>query len=290
MNNALNKIFWNWDIHYACNYRCSYCFLAEKWDVASKENKYPGINEWIEVWDRLYEKYGSCHIHFSGGEPFTYPDFFILIISLSKKHTLEFSTNLSFDVNYFVKKMDPKRAKLNVSFHPEFSDSEEFFEKASRLKINSFPIAVSFVAYPPHLKDMKGISARCREIGVTLIVQLFRGQYREKSYPEGYTESEAELIKLYGASFSANRTQLVRHLNQKTEIKKICQMGQAYGKIYASADVYRCCSTGASKIGNILDDADFRLLDGPEPCEIKDCICWKRMVVGEEDKWKTQWS
>jgi len=285
----LNKVFWNWDIHYACNFRCSYCFLAEKWDVAFKENRYPGVDKWIEVWDTIYEKYGSCHIHFSGGEPFTYPDFFTLIISLSRKHTLEFSTNLSFDVNHFVEKMNPKIARLNASFHPELSNLEEFLEKIRHLKINGFRVSVSFVAYPPHLKEMEEISAKCRERGVTLIIQLFRGQYREKGYPEDYTESEAGLIKLHGGSLFANRTQLIRNLHQKAEIKKMCKMGQVYGKIYASADVYRCCSNGALKIGNLLDDEDFELLCGPQPCEIKDCVCWKRMVLGEESEWTPHW-
>jgi hypothetical protein len=184
--------------------------------------------------------------------------------------------------------MNPKITRLNASFHPELSNLEEFLEKIQHLKINGFQVSVSFVAYPPHLKDMEEISARCRERGVTLIIQLFRGLYREKSYPEGYTESEAELIKLHGGSLSANRTQLIRHLHQKTEIK-MCQMGQVYGKIYASADVYRCCSNGALKIGNLLDDGDFELFDEPKPCEIEDCVCWKRMVLGEEDKWMSHW-
>ena len=285
----LNKVFWNWDIHYACNFRCSYCFLAGKWDAAYRENRYPGVNKWIEAWERIYEKYGSCHIHCSGGEPFTYPDFFVLISHLSEKHTLEFSTNLSFDVNNFIKNIDSKKVRLNASFHPEFSDFEGFLERTLRLKTSGFLTSVSFVAYPSHLKDMEEISAGCRKRGITLIVQLFRGNYQDKSYPESYTESEVELIKLYGASFSANRTQLIHHLNEKTEAKKMCQMGQVYGKIYASADVYRCCSNGALKIGNLLDDGDFKLLGEPQPCEIEDCICWKRMVQGEEDKWKPHW-
>ena len=285
----LNRIFWNWDIHYTCNYRCSYCFLSGKWDIAAKENRYPGINKWIEVWDKIYERYGSCHIHFSGGEPFIYPDFFNLIIYLSEKHTVEFTTNLSFDAGTFIEEMDPKRARLNVSFHPEFADSKEFLEKASLLKNNGFSVSVSFVAYPAQLKEMRIMEVKCKEREIPFIIQLFRGEYKGLSYPEGYIESERNLIKFCGGNLPVNRALLNYHLNKKQKVKRLCCMGQKYGKVYAGADVYRCCSTGALKIGNLLDDENFRLLDEPEPCEIEDCVCWRRMVVGEEEKWMTHW-
>ena len=58
------RVFWDWDIHYSCNYRCSYCFLTEKRERAAQENRYPGTAKWIAVWNRIHEKYGSCHIHF----------------------------------------------------------------------------------------------------------------------------------------------------------------------------------------------------------------------------------
>ena len=285
----LNRIFWNWDIHYACNYRCSYCFLSGKWDIAVKENRYPGINKWIEVWDRVYERYGSCHIHFSGGEPFTYPDFFDFIIYLSEKHTLELSTNLSFNVIPFIEKMDPKRVRLNPSFHPEFAEFGEFLEKASLLRNNGFLVSISFVAHPPQLKEMEAIEARCRQREIPFIVQLFRGEYKGLIYPESYTESEKNLIRFCGGNFPVNRAQVSYHLNKKQKARRFCHMGQMYGKIYAGADVYRCCSTGALKIGNLLDNDNFRLLNEAEPCEIEDCVCWKRMVLGEEDRWVTHW-
>jgi organic radical activating enzyme len=283
------KTFWNWDIHYACNYRCSYCFLAGKWDTASEANRYPGIDKWIEVWGRIYEKYGDCHIHFSGGEPFMYPNFFEFISYLSNKFTLEFTTNLTFDVPYFIKKIKPESAKLNLSFHPEFADFDKFLKDTLLLKRNKFSVYVSFVAYPPHLKMMSGFKNKFNEKEIDFIIQLFRGNYGQQTYPDGYTELDKDLLKLCGAELLVNKDIFDYHLKNKQEERKLCRMGQAYGKIYASADVHRCCSTGVRKIGNLLNDADFALLDKPEICEIQDCICWRRMVVGEENKWLPHW-
>jgi hypothetical protein len=169
-----------------------------------------------------------------------------------------------------MEKIDSARVRLNASFHPEFANLEEFLGKASQLKINGFSTSVSFVAYPPHLENLREIATKCKDRDTTLIIQLFRGSYRNKNYPADYTASEAELIELFGGSVSVNRTQLLSNLYQNTGIKRIC-------------------SSGSLKIGNLLDDANFRLFKEPEPCGIEDCVCWKRMLLGEEDKWMAHW-
>lgn len=283
------KRFWNWDIHYACNYRCPYCFLAGKWDTAAKENRYPGIKKWKEVWDKIYRRYGSCHIHFSGGEPFTYPDFLELVVFLSERHTLEFSTNLSFDITGFIEKVDPLKVRLGASFHPEFVAFEEFLGKALRLKENGYQIHITFVAYPQQLNEAKSFQAECKNKEVRFIIQPFRGKYNGQTYPDSYTTLERELIKSCGTNLPANEGLFNFHLNKKQVFRRLCRMGQMYGKIYASADVYRCCSTGAQKLGNLLDEEDFRLSEEPLPCKIEGCCCWRAMIVDEEDRWLEHW-
>ncbi|MBL7130478.1 MAG: radical SAM protein [Candidatus Omnitrophica bacterium] len=283
------KKFWNWDIHYECNYRCSYCFLAEKWDRAAKENRYPGIKKWLDVWGKILENYGECHIHFSGGEPFTYPDFFDFIVYLSEMSTLEFSTNLSFDVEYFIRKLNPARVRLNASYHPEFADFDRFLRDVLLLRGADFAVSVSFVAYPPHLKMLDDLNNQFSKSNITFIAQPFRGEYKKRAYPDSYSDSEKDMLGPCRKSTSSSNTMFEHHLGKKPNRSKLCHMGQMYGKVYACADVYRCCSTGAEKIGNLLDDADFKLFNNPEPCQIKECVCWKSMLVGEENRWLEHW-
>ena len=111
----------------------------------------------------------------------------------------------------------------------------------------------------------------------------------QRSYPSGYTEPDKDLLKLCGTDLAVNKDIFDYHLKDKREEAKLCRMGQMYGKVYASADVHKCCSTGAKKIGNLLQENEFNLLKDPEACDIKDCVCWKRMVVGEENKWSSHW-
>ncbi len=276
-------------MHYACNYRCSYCFLSGKWEEAGQANRYPGTAKWIEVWDRIYDKYGACHIHLSGGEPSVYPDFLILLERLNKKFTLQVSTNFSFDADDFMKKTDPERIKVDTSFHPEFADLDKFSAGVQALKNNGYYAAVSFVAWPPHLEMMLKLKKHFSENGIRFIVQPFRGKYQDRDYPAGYTEGERELLRRCGEDILSSKDMVSYHLEGNHKEKILCHMGHRYGKIYASADVHRCCSTGAEKIGNLLIDEDFALLDKPLACEVADCICWRRMVAGEEDKWSAHW-
>ncbi len=285
----LQKVFWNWDIHYACNYRCSYCFLAGKWDIAAKENRYPGVNKWLEIWDSIYDKYGSCHIHFSGGEPFIYPHFFDLITELVKRHTLEFSTNLSFDVTSFIEKIDSQKVRICASFHPEFSNFNEFLNKVNLLRKYNFSVLIAYVAYPPYLERMKKVKAECDRSGIRLSVQPFRGIFNNRKYPDSYTEYEMNILRDCGQNFHSNKKMLDRGVNVGNGVR-LCRMGERYGKIYASADVYRCCTTGAKRIGNLLDDDNFQLLREPAICELDSCLCWKAMIVGKEKEYLIHWS
>jgi len=267
--------------------------LTEKWERAALENRYPGTAQWIAIWERMYERYGSCHIHFSGGEPFIYPDFFTLITELSKKHTLEFSTNLSFDINAFVGLMDCHKAKVCASFHSEFADFSIFFKKVLLLKQNNFFVSVSYVAYPPLLGKIEKIKTECDVNNVSFIVQPFRGTFQGRVYPESYTQQEQDIIRAHVGSSNDNEA-LLDYYMEETEKKHnvLCRMGQVYAKIYACGDVYRCEAIEGTKIGNLLEDRNFKLLDEAAPCEkfpCNYCDAWRAMIAGEEGKWVDKW-
>lgn len=213
-----------------------------------------------------------------------------MIAALLEKHTLEFSTNLSFDIADFIKTTNPAKVRLGASFHPQFAVFTEFLEKIMQLKTNGYPVHITYVAYPPQLKDSKMLKAECGKRDIKLVIQPFRGKYENKVYPDSYSEQEKETLRSCEVNVSASRSQLDFHLDEKQKENKLCHMGHMYGKVYASADVYRCCSTGAGRLGNLLENEDFNLLNEPISCEIKDCLCWRRMLRGEEDKWMPLWT
>lgn len=275
-------VFFSWYLNNECNYKCSFC---KPQDI---KTVFVDINKWIEVWDGIYDRYESCHIHISGGEPFIYPNFIELITRLSKKHTLEFSTNLSIDIGPFIENISPQKARLGGSFHPEFADFEDFLEKILLLKERGYEVWVNYVAYPPHLKDMGKYKRLVEETGVRFSIQPFNGKFEGREYPQNYTEDEKRFMV---DSDKVNiETIDWRTDENKSSIKgRLCRMGQMYARIYPDAEVYRCCGNGALRLGNLLDGT-FSLLEEPMPCECDNCPCWKCMLVDREDYWPTYWT
>lgn len=293
-----SNIYFTWDIHYKCNYYCTYCFLHFEPETSGIEAKYLGLEEWISIWKNIYEKYGHSQISITGGEPFIYPNFIDLIAELQKWHTFEFSTNLSWDVDEFMRKIKPERVRINSSFHPEFVNSHDFINKLLFLRKNRYQASITVVAYPPFLKDIEGYKNVFEREGFNMIVFPYRGPYQDKKYPEAYSDSEKDFLKKFGASIGneTNKELYKIWVERKEEIKQdaVCRMGQRYSKIVPSGNAYRCCAAvnkDWGKLGNITDGS-FSFLKEPMLCLERskhNCVCYKAMILGEEDQWLKRW-
>lgn len=277
-------VFFSWYLNNECNYQCSFC---KPQDI---KTVFAGTDRWIEIWERIYDKYGSCHIHISGGEPFIYPNFIKLISRLSEKHTLEFSSNLSMDIRPFIDNISPLRARLGGSFHPEFADFVRFFDKIIKLKDKGFEVWVNYVAYPEHLKDMGRYKKLVEEKNIRFSIQPFNGSFAGRTYPANYTEEENKLMTA-GSLDNVNKDTIEWRTSGGKSLTKgqLCRMGQMYARIYPNAEVYRCCGNGALRLGNLLQE-DLCLLDEPRTCECDNCPCWKCMLVGKDKYWVGFWT
>jgi len=261
-----NQLYASCDIHLDCNYRCPYCFYEGEWEEHKKRNIYIPADEWLKCWDRIYEEYGSLHIDISGGEPFIYPSFLELISELSRMHLLGIITNLSWDVDDFVKKISPDRVKLHPSFHPYCTESRTFLQKLIILRDNGFEVSATCVGYHPLLNNMLKYKSEFGKKGFYFSVLPFNGIYRGVNYPQGYTPSEKELVAVVLNEPSAKEYVLER----KTTKGKLCSAGHKYIRVHPEGAVYRCAHSDS--MGNIIS-RDFRLLDGPGPCPSEYCDC-----------------
>jgi MoaA/NifB/PqqE/SkfB family radical SAM enzyme len=283
------RVFWNWEISYKCNYKCSYCSFWKK----EEEGINYGVRKWEEIWNGIFDKYGSGHIRFSGGEPSIYPEFIELLEALSKKHTLEISTNLTFDIDKFFEKVKPENIMISSSFHPEFIELEAFLEKASLVKKKGYDLSITYVAYPSHLQTLQETKIKVEKKGIKFIIQQFSGKFQGRIYPEEYSETERDFLnKIVNNSLhQAANVRIYNWKAKKRETKgRLCRMGQMYAKVFPDGRVYRCCASKTKFLGNLLDK-NFRLLDKPEPCKAEQCPCWKGMLVGfEEDIWLPLWN
>lgn len=286
------RVYWCWDITYECNYRCSYC-IVDRW----RETRYISINEWKIIWDEIFENYGSTHIRFSGGEPFVYPNFIELLKILGEKHTLNITTNLSFNAKELLKEtasiIDKCSLSLSASYHPEYQKLNDFIKKVIYLKSNGIYVSVSIVAWPPILKNIPLIKRNMEENNIEFLIIPLQGRFFDKNYPEDYTEQELIFLKNMSVTTSnpASKDMINFKVNKEdNNIKKrLCRMGQNFGLIRPNGDVFRCCTFEKDAyLGNIIDRT-FKLLDKPTWCEINPCTCYRAMLVGEEDKYPLKW-
>jgi len=297
-----SRVFFTWDIHYACNYKCTYCFLAFEPETASIEAAYLRPEQWIGIWTDIYKRYGPSHVLVTGGEPFTYPGFMDLVSAISGMHTLSFSTNLSWDVDEFIKKVDKERVEIESSFHPEFVSIEEFMRKVNLLRDADYFVGVTVVAYPPFLDKIKGYKEIFKKEKIGLNMYPYRGPYESRTYPEAYSESERGALKDLGLEIGIKPNKALMEAYDTTvrtdtvstsgAAKKLCRMGQRYAKITPDGNAYRCCAAVNKDWGMLgnLATGSFELLKEAKECpDFNHCRCYKSMVIGEEKRWTEYW-
>lgn len=281
------RVFFTWEITYNCNYRCTYCHAPKPGNPDTRKTTSLDAEKWIRIWGDVYKNYGTCFILISGGEPFAYPSFKDLVAQLHKKHIIELCTNLEWDVEAFVKNMDPKRIKVGTSLHPEFTDLDRFLHRLKLLKDNGFRTHVNFVPWPPLLSKMAEYKERVEGLGVQFILQPFIGEYEKRKYPQGYTEGEREYFKIFKDSCNISTLDF-KTTNESDKKGKLCRMGQNYAFIHPDGEADRCCKDHSVTLGNVIDGT-FRLLEEPAPCTIKECNCWRCMLVETEPGWVQHW-
>jgi len=270
-------------------------------ETANIEAVYLEVEEWVKIWTDIYKRYGPCHILVTGGEPFTYPNFMDLVSSLSEMHTFGFSTNLSWDINEFIKKVNRLKVEIEASFHPEFIGAEEFLKKIKLLKKKDYLVSATVVAYPLLLDKIIKYKEIFKKEGVRLNLYPYRGPHDSRNYPDAYSESERQLLKKLGLEIGIKASRGLMDVykltqdgnaQEKKQEGKICRMGQRYAKIIPNGEVYRCCAAVNKKwgdLGNVIKKT-FELLDRPGLCpDPMNCTCYKSMVMGEEDRWLGYW-
>lgn len=272
------KITFVWDIHYRCNFRCPFCWFYGHWERLDKLNIYLSVKEWDDIWDRMYKRYGECHLMITGGEPFLYPNFIELIEALSKKYTIKITTNISGDIDTFARKINPERVCLDMNFHPLEAKLEPFIRKVLVLKKRGFSGGVCYLAYPPQMEKINYFKEKFEKEGINFALAAYWGEYGGKNYPQDYTDEDKEFI----APFLGDPDRIKYHLNKKKTKGKLCRSGYIYASIKANGVVSRCGTLSEKPIGNIFDE-NFKLFDEPLPCEAEYCPCDEYIWLAEKD-------
>lgn len=268
MEKSITQRTFGWDLCYSCNYRCPYCGV---WEKESGKELSLDVDQWLTIWDGIFDKYGGCHIFMSGGEPSVYPHFYELVKKLTVKHSVEICTNLSWAVDDLISAIHPSKLKIAPTFHPSQAEFKDFFRQAIKAKEYLPNSQIYYVAYSgEQIKEMPERSRRLKDYGIKLIPYPLRGNQ----------------VILNSVEEEAIIREVSPYVGEKIEYQlkkispqgKLCRAGQYYAVIRADGSVDRCSQYQTGEVGNFLDK-DFKLSSNPKPCEKEYCPIESQWIV-----------
>jgi len=276
----------DWLINTLCNYSCTYCFSS-----SIKENELAGKISPEQYLD-FFDFTGKVWLfHFTGGEPFFYPQFVRLCETLTASHYVSINSNLSSEeVLRFAYSVDPNRVDyIHCGVHLEQRESHEGFQellkKIQILVDHGFALFATHVMTPSTFKQFQTISERFADIDVPLVPKALRGIYEGKHYPTSYTLEEREKFTVFSRSAENRLKESKRRpfRNQPTVNPLLdkyfldgfpdfsgvtCSAGKDFVRIDPDGNIYRCGKH--SLIGNIFERT-LQLYDSPRPCDDNTC-------------------
>ena len=178
-----------------CNLGCSYCINN---DQELKRNRDEiSSDQWIEGLNRLKIR-PDLAITLEGGEPTSKKGVYEILEKV--QHPLDLLTNLQFDVNEFIKNVDPKwlnrrddvpgYKSIRASYHPEKMQLEDTIEKAVRLQNAGFKIGLFSLNIPESTEDNMRMAEAARENRIYFFIKDFLGErdgrlFGAFKYPNG---------------------------------------------------------------------------------------------------------
>lgn len=238
----------------ACPFRCSYCI--NEFESGRKRFQTMPVENWIQGLSRLANlnrPEGIVPITFQGGEPSAYPGFYDLINRLPERIRIDILTNLCFDVEEMITRVNPERltreapyASIRVSYHPDQVELEELLAKTHRLLKAGFSVGIWGLLHPEQAEKVLTAQQRAKNEGIDFRTKEFLGFYQDKLYGQYKFPQACSL-------------ETTRNVLCMTSELLIAPDGGIYR---CHHDLYEQCEP----IGRVLD-GDFQMTGQYQPCD-----------------------
>jgi len=245
-----------------CNFHCQYC-INNFGKVDSFKRPILSGKEWIRGLNRILPR-NDLPVTLQGGEPGMHPDFIWIINNIIEGFNIDILTNLTFNVEEFIKKIKPSRLKRNapypsirVSFHPSDMNLDVLIRKVLKLQDKGFSIGVYGILHPKYASEILKAQEKCTKLGIDFRTKEFLGEFEGSIYG----------TYLYPQAIHGSKRK-----------NCLCRTNELI--IGPTADIYRChhdLYKNFPPIGNLLDN-DFEIEDifrecsqfgDCNPCDIK---------------------
>lgn len=238
----------------SCNLKCPYCINLNEGGASRKSvvRNYIEPQTWINFINRLDIKSPDLPITLQGGEPTLYPHFYELVNGINDDFKLDLLTNLMFDEDEFIEKINPKKftrdakyAAIRASYHPNQNDINIMIKKHDKLKKAGFYVGIYSVLTPQNKAHIEIVMKECLDRGVDFRVKEYLG-FDGVKWHGSYKFPEA-------ISGSCN---------------KFCECKTTELLISPAGLIYRCHSDLYEKRAPVADisDPNYQLEDIFRPC------------------------
>jgi MoaA/NifB/PqqE/SkfB family radical SAM enzyme len=245
----------------ACNLKCSFCI--NYFGTLGPAQKHISGPQWVQGLNRITSR-DDLPITLQGGEPSLHKDFIYILNNLKPELKIDILTNLQFDADEFIRRVDPERIKrkspyasIRVSYHPEVMELEPLVKNVLKFQDAGFSIGIWGVMHPVQADEILKAQERCKSLGIDFRTKEFLGEYNGRLY--GTYRYEGACEKLSTKRVLCRTTELL---------------------LGSDGSIYRCHSDlyeGRAPVGNILDPAFqiqevFRICDyfgHCNPCDVK---------------------
>ena len=178
-----------------CNLGCSYCI--NKNGKLNKKRKEMSAKQWVNALNKI--DFGETPITLGGGEPTLHKGFYEILEELNPDTRVDLLTNLQFDTDEFMKRVNPKRFNndnrnpayrpIRVSYHAEKMDAKNLVYKIKNLQDAGFKVGVFGLNHPKNVEANMLMSELARQEQIYFFVKDFLGYYDNKlfgnyKYPE----------------------------------------------------------------------------------------------------------
>lgn len=243
-------------ISLSCNLSCSYCInLNEEGSTRKKVSRPPlSAKEWVDGLNRIVIERDDLPITIQGGEPTVHKEFYDIINGVRDEIKLDLLTNMMFDVDEFIKRVNPKKftrdakyAAIRVSYHPGQNDIDDLIAKHHKMRDAGFYVGIYAVTTPMNHLHIMEIQEKCHKEGVDFRLKEYLG-FDGYQWHGSYKYPEA--------------------ISQKVEKYCLCKTSELI--IGPNGSVYRCHSDlyeNRTPIGNITDPA-FEIKEIYRPCYV----------------------
>lgn len=282
-------------ITYACNFKCEYCYQADKngnrqKGVLSKEH----AENLLKFIDRTGQKYS---VALAGGEPFVYPHLDFLAQGLSERGCkIRVITNFSAPltrIKEFVQKCNGNLEQLSISIHlSQWGDMDEFYDKLReldefvKLDYPEIDMVLTCVVTDGNFAKVKKMNEVVKQRFSHMAYRLQRVYYNGIYHM--YTKEVEQFLQENKVDVPEERANNINFYG------RMCWTGSRSFYIESNGDVMRCYTRQQNedkyRLGNLSDYNNINLLEGPSPCiscENGKCVCYLHFemcgfVLGEK--------